>query len=159
MNPDTFPDPRYFNPDRYQDDELSLFESATTKDPEKLYTRSFVFGAGRRMCQGMHIAERSLFLAIVRMLWAFNFNKAVSDDGTPITPDIDSLTQGLFVLPTPFQSAIEVRSEEHAALIRQAWKESESTLLDPKTGQWTKVPEGMAFSTYVPSKDVMMGEE
>ena len=32
-----------------------------------------------------------------------------------------------------------------------AAKECEN-LLDPKTGQWKKTPEGMAFSTWMPEK-------
>ena len=31
----------------------------------------FAFGAGRRICPGYHVAERSLAIAIMRILWAF----------------------------------------------------------------------------------------
>lgn len=158
MNEKKFPNARIFDPSRFMDDDYTLFESATTKNPDKLYSRSFVFGAGRRMCQGMHIAERSLFLAIARMLWAFEFDQVVDERGKPIIPDIDNLTQGLFVLPDTFQSLIKPRSERHAEMIKSAWVECEETLLDRDSKQWKKVPEGMAFSTYEPSKDTLMGE-
>jgi cytochrome P450 len=31
-----------------------------------------MFGAGRRICPGMLVAEREIWLAISRMLWAFD---------------------------------------------------------------------------------------
>lgn len=152
MDAAKFPNPRTFDPSRFQNDKLSIFECATTSDTTKLSTRSFVFGAGRRICQGMHIAERPLFLAMARMLWAFDFKKALDDTGSPITPDISRLTQGFFVLPEAFPAVIEPRSESHSRLIRQAWDECEGTHLDRQTGQWKRVPDGMALSTYEPSK-------
>lgn len=60
-------------------------EAAT--DPDVTSRGNFVFGAGRRLCQGIHIAERSLFLGISGLLWAFNFTKPLGHDGKPITPD------------------------------------------------------------------------
>ena len=82
----------------------------------------------------------------------------MDERGKPIIPDIDNLTQGLFVLPDTFQSLIKPRSERHAEMIKSAWVECEETLLDRDSKQWKKVPEGMAFSTYEPSKDTLMGE-
>ncbi|EXJ80110.1 hypothetical protein A1O1_08252 [Capronia coronata CBS 617.96] len=151
MDPNRHTNPRAFDPDRYANDFLSEFECATNPDVSK--RDHFIFGAGRRVCQGMHIAERSLFLAIVRMLWAFDFEKARDARGSPITPDIDKLTQGLFVLPEPFPAVIKPRSEGHARLIRTTWQTCEETLLDPETKQWKNVPEGMVFGTYTPSKE------
>jgi len=100
MDPKRHPNPRAFDPARYADDFQTASECTTNPDPTK--RDQFVFGAGRRVCQGMHIAERSLFLAISRLLWGFDFSKALDSHGNEITPDIDDLTEGLFVFPRPF---------------------------------------------------------
>ncbi|KAF2006507.1 cytochrome P450 [Amniculicola lignicola CBS 123094] len=61
--------PMEFNPDRYFDDSLLSSTSSNLPDP---YARdNWMFGAGRRICPGMLVAEREIFLAISRMLWAF----------------------------------------------------------------------------------------
>lgn len=44
---------------------------------ESLFQRlHFTFGAGRRVCPGFHLAERNLFIAISRILWAFNITRS-----------------------------------------------------------------------------------
>jgi hypothetical protein len=45
-------------------------QSINAKDPRE--RDHFAFGAGRRICPGYHVAERSLSIAIMRILWAFN---------------------------------------------------------------------------------------
>ena len=57
-------------PDRYLNDPLPTSASANLADP---YARDhWMFGAGRRICPGMIVAEREIWLAISRMLWAFD---------------------------------------------------------------------------------------
>ncbi|KAI9874598.1 MAG: hypothetical protein M1830_009573, partial [Pleopsidium flavum] len=97
---------------------------------------------------GMHIAERSLFLGISRMLWAFNFEKAKDADGDEITPDMNKLTEGLFVLPQPFPAKITPRSEKHAERVRQEWADCQP-LLDANM-QWREALKEVPFSTYTP---------
>ncbi|KAH8600034.1 cytochrome P450 [Bisporella sp. PMI_857] len=150
MDPKRHPNPRVFDPSRYADDFQTAAESASNPDPTK--RDHFVFGAGRRACQGMHIAERSLFLAISRLLWAFNFEKARDEQGKEITPDISKLVEGLFVFPQRFPAVITPRSEKHAERVRREWKDAQAVLDEKK--QWKKVPEGMAFSTYTPEVGV-----
>lgn len=56
-------------PDRYVKDLLPTSASANLADP---YARDhWMFGAGRRICPGMIVTEPEIWLAISRMLWAF----------------------------------------------------------------------------------------
>jgi len=148
MDPNRSPEPRRFNPDRFANDPTTLYQSATG-DPQK--RDNFVFGAGRRLCQGIHIAERSLFLGISRLVWGFNFSPALGADGSPVSYDVEDLVGGITVEPAHYNCLIAPRSEKKAEVMRMAAKECEN-LLDPKTGQWKKTPEGMAFSTWMPEK-------
>jgi hypothetical protein len=156
MDPKRNPNPRVFDPSRFKDDNQSEFESATNSDPTQ--RQNWVFGAGRRLCQGMHIAERSLFLAISRLVWAYNFEKAKDANGRPITPDTEDLIGGLTVIPADFEAVITPRSKAKADIVKAAWKHCEDELLDPKTKQWIsdKLPDGMKFSTYLPDQKTEM---
>lgn len=93
------------------------------------------------MCQGIHIAERSLFLAVSRLLWAFDFQRAV-DPATgreiPLS-DADDLQGGMFVMPRPFQARIIPRDDEKARIVNEAWKEASENFLDENL-QWKSVP-------------------
>ncbi|KAG1822800.1 cytochrome P450 [Suillus subaureus] len=60
-DPDVFPEPDAFKPQRWIDGQSSL------RDDIKL----FVFGFGRRVCPGQHVASRSVFITALLVLWAF----------------------------------------------------------------------------------------
>ncbi|KAG2033772.1 cytochrome P450, partial [Suillus americanus] len=60
-DPDVFPEPDTLNPQRWIDVQGSL------RDDIKL----FVFGFGRRVCPGQHVASRSVFITALLILWAF----------------------------------------------------------------------------------------
>lgn len=149
MDPKRNPNPRVFDPMRFINDHQTEFESAT--NPDENQRQNWIFGSGRRMCQGMHIAERSLFLAAARILWAFDIEKPIGPDGKPISPDIDDLVGGTTVQPNDFKVSIKPRTEAKAAMIREAWKQCEDEVLDPITKQWKSVPEGMKFGQ-IPAK-------
>lgn len=142
MDPARYPEPRRFNPNRYKDDFLNLADSTTNPDASK--RDQFTFGAGRRVCQGMHVAERSLFLGISRLLWAFDFAPARDVNGNVLMPDAEKLTQGFVCMPEPYEAKITPRSPHVDELIRSAWAEAKKDL-DADTGQWTKIPKGMAL--------------
>ncbi|KAK1585780.1 cytochrome P450 [Colletotrichum navitas] len=147
MDEDRWEDPRAFDPSRYAGDDQNSFESASNADPSK--RDHYGFGAGRRLCQGTHVAERSLFLGIARLLWAFRFERAIDSRGAEIVPDADDITNGILVQPRPFLAKITARSEAHARIIRKEWEASQE-LLD-KDDQWKEVPRGMVFESLVSS--------
>lgn len=138
QDPERYPEPRKFDPSRYDNDTLSLGDSAANPDPRR--RDQFTFGAGRRICPGIHVAERSLFLGISRILWAFNIEPALGEDGSPIYPDQDRLTQGFVCAPESFPVRIVPRSQARADLVTKEWKEAEAELLDPQTKQWRESP-------------------
>ncbi|KAL9102073.1 MAG: hypothetical protein Q9187_009166 [Circinaria calcarea] len=137
MDPKRYPQPRAFDPDRYKDDFQTLADSATNPDPSK--RDQYTFGAGRRICQGMHVAERSLFLGISTLLWGFDFSPAEDADGQLLIPDPEKLTQGLVTMPEPYEAKITPRSSQKVEIIKREWEAAQNEL-DPDTKQWKQAP-------------------
>lgn len=61
------------------------------------------FGAGRRICPGSHVADRTLFITMARLIWAFDFEHKLDERNVPIPIERDALTEGLVVGPAPFK--------------------------------------------------------
>ncbi|EOD46627.1 Cytochrome P450 [Neofusicoccum parvum] len=86
MDPSIHSNPEEFDPARYLNRPLGAAEYLNASDP---YERDhFTYGAGRRVCQGVHLAERSLYINIVRTLWGFHISKKRDSDGKAIEPDM-----------------------------------------------------------------------
>ncbi|KAI1370438.1 putative cytochrome P450 [Hypoxylon crocopeplum] len=142
MDPESWPNPHVFDPLRFKDDARSEQETATSSDPASL-RHNYVFGAGRRLCQGIHIAERNLYLAMACLLWAFDISTP-----DPSKIDTEDLRGGLAVVPAPFECHIRPRDIRRANVARREWRQLQSEFLDPVTKQWSRVPGGLPLSTY-----------
>ena len=127
-----YPNPREFRPERYEGDTNNAAESAASPDASK--RDHFGFGVGRRICQGMHIAERSLFLGISRMVWGFDITPKMKD-GKPVPIDTETLTQGFVCMPESFECDIKPRDADREKLIREDWENSRNAYVDPETHQ------------------------
>lgn len=75
--------PDKFIPERYAHDTTTTMQSVNAKDVRD--RDHFAFGAGRRICPGYHVAERSLAVAIMRILWAFEIVPS-ADAVFPLNP-------------------------------------------------------------------------
>ncbi|KAJ3785240.1 cytochrome P450 [Lentinula aff. detonsa] len=103
-NSERYENPWQFNPDRYLGDELSCAESA--KLANVMERDHWAFGAGRRICPGIHVAERELWLAISQLLWSFNF---ISLPDEPISlKEYEGLSGRT---PLPFRIKLQPRHE------------------------------------------------
>jgi len=139
-DPERHPNPRRFDPDRYRNDFSTSAESTNCSDATK--RDHWTFGTGRRVCQGMHVADRSLFLGMSRLLWGFDIKPVIDKNGEPIIPEINRYVQGLVAMPEKYSAVITPRTKEKADMITKEWLDAE-TLLDEKTKQWKEVPIGM----------------
>ncbi|TFK38733.1 cytochrome P450 [Crucibulum laeve] len=108
-DPDIYPDPESFIPERYLPD--SSGEESKVPDPA-----SASFGFGRRICPGRHLADSSMWIAIASVLHLFDISKIKASNGREIEPKV-SYTSGVVNIPTPFKCAITPRFPQAASVI------------------------------------------
>lgn len=108
-DPELFPSPDKFDPTRYLDPDTSLAQRAAM-DP-----RNAIFGFGRRLCPGMHLADASLWLVLTRMAATLDIRAALCDG------EVGQLnvrySNPVFRSPDVFPCRIVPRSAEAAALL------------------------------------------
>ncbi|KAJ7251375.1 cytochrome P450 [Mycena rebaudengoi] len=75
-----YPDPDKFNPDRFL---LNGRLNPAVRDP------SLVFGFGRRVCPGRHMAQSTLWITVASLLAVFNITKAIGKDGKILEPSYE----------------------------------------------------------------------
>ncbi|THC91841.1 hypothetical protein EYZ11_008689 [Aspergillus tanneri] len=83
MDPSQPNDPAKFIPERYADHPQLAPEYAAGKWENRDH---YGYGVGRRICPGIHLAERNMLLAIAKLLWAFEFKPPEGKiDSDPVT--------------------------------------------------------------------------
>ena len=122
MNPSLHTEPEKFDPARYLDKPLPAADYININDP---YARDyFTYGAGRRVCPGVRVAERSLYINIVRTLWGSNIHKKRRLDGNPVELE-QAMIRRFLSIPKPFECEITGRSPQRAQVIREAFAKAE----------------------------------
>ncbi|KAI5988963.1 cytochrome P450 [Pisolithus albus] len=105
-NEKRYSNPAVFKPERHLTTRGTLAEG----------TSSPYFGLGRRICPGRHVANQSLWAAVVSILATLRIGKARDKAGHEVdfTPEF---TTGIASHPKPFHCSIEPRSPRAAQLI------------------------------------------
>ncbi|OAL34597.1 hypothetical protein AYO20_06227 [Fonsecaea nubica] len=135
--------PRQFDPIRHLPGKYPTVGEPKGSD---LSDRPFTtFGAGRRMCPGIHVAERSMFTAMSRFLWAFEMSRPRDENGNMPPLDPDALTPGFLVMPIKYDAVFKVRSKGRGAIIRREWADA-SKMLD-ENGDYTEAFFEQSFAT------------
>ncbi|KAJ3297021.1 hypothetical protein HK104_000938 [Borealophlyctis nickersoniae] len=93
-------DPNIFNPSRYAEG-----------TPAADWNYGYVFGAGRRACVGLHLAQRELFMAFAYLVWATKWEPAAGG------VDTEALRAGLTNPPVRSEVVFKERFEGAAKKI------------------------------------------
>ncbi|RIB30974.1 cytochrome P450 [Gigaspora rosea] len=98
---------RYENPKEFKPERFLGFTGSSAALANGNYENRdhFGFGAGRRLCTGIHMAERELLLGVSRLLWCFKIENAspLGKDGKPIPINLDKIRNGLTVWPEDYK--------------------------------------------------------
>ncbi|CAL1706624.1 unnamed protein product [Somion occarium] len=122
---DYYENPDVFDPDRYVKHELGIKAGI---DPTGV-RNDFAFGMGRRRCPGSILANNSIAINTMNLLWAFDFKKAKD----PVTGQVIEVSlentkrEAILLVPTPYKCDIIPRSESKANLIRAQFAAARET--------------------------------
>ena len=121
FDPSRYQDAEEFIPERYVDHTLKAGAYSGHPDP---YARDhFGFGAGRRVCPGMHLAENSLYITLAKILWAFEIRPAIGMNGQEEDIDVSDAAyeDGANTLPRPFKIRFVVRNLQRERVLEEEW--------------------------------------
>ncbi|KAF3026723.1 hypothetical protein E8E14_014759 [Neopestalotiopsis sp. 37M] len=123
-DPEVYRDPYEFRPERFLQDN---FHAAASINHEDFRRRDhFHYGFGRRVCQGIFVAEASLYITISRLVWAFDITP--QPGAAPL--DMDDKTPGLLTKPNPYSVQISPRSDEVRDVIRSTAARMSTDVID-----------------------------
>jgi cytochrome P450 len=97
-NPAQFPDPLVFNPERFLPSSSTQpdHQSRPSVKPEMLSEGHYGFGFGRRACPGKHLASKTIWIGVTRMMWAFEIGYKVDEKGERVgVVDTERCTSGI----------------------------------------------------------------
>lgn len=123
-NPQKYPDPENFRPERWLEAGWPSFQEPLTQYPSIMGMSSF--GFGQRACLGQSLTRDESFIGCGSILWAFNLKRKTGPDGKPIDPSIHKSNSLLIVKPDAFEMAFEPRSAERKEEIKSLWHETEA---------------------------------
>ncbi|CAG8809708.1 827_t:CDS:2, partial [Gigaspora margarita] len=101
MDEKRYENPKEFKPERF----FGIKERSAILANGNYQNRDhFGFGAGRRLCTGIHMAELELFLGISRLLWCFKIENAspLGKNGKPTPIDLEKVHLGIIVWPEEY---------------------------------------------------------
>jgi len=129
QDPTMFSHPDTFDPNHYFGKTALASEYANVADYNA--RDHYGYGVGRRLCPGIHLAERALFITTSKILWAFDIGPGRDDSGNLVEPDISSETgyqDGVVLGPEPFKSEIRPRSTKRVETIMREFSAAEKNI-------------------------------
>ncbi|KAJ7359900.1 cytochrome P450, partial [Mycena albidolilacea] len=143
-----FHDPAlYDNPGDFVPERYLLSENGTKPGVDGSHLKpTFSFGFGRRICPGMYLAQNSINLNAMNLLWAFDFKPDIDINGHAIPVDIFACRKGLATAPVPFKCSITSRTSAKARIIEHEFLETAETFAKFEIGLSSEDKEFVARS-------------
>lgn len=124
MDPERFKNPETFDPEHFAGNTRLAPDLANGKWEDRDH---YGYGAGRRFCPGAHLAERNLFLAMAKLLWAFEIKPKSGGAGEINTDPATGYSEGFLVCAKDFECEFVVRGEERRETILREFEERKGT--------------------------------
>ncbi|EXJ84068.1 hypothetical protein A1O3_04735 [Capronia epimyces CBS 606.96] len=118
-----YDDPYEFKPERYINHPKLANDYAggadfSNRDKSNCSSHHYGYGSGRRMCPGIHLAERTQWRIAAKLLWAFDILPGLDPaTGKPVKLDPNHYVEGLLHGPAPFKCIFKPRSQTHVDII------------------------------------------
>jgi len=124
-NPEKYPDPEDFRPERWLEPGWPTYQEPLTQFPTIKGMTSF--GWGQRQCLGMSVTQDELIVGCGALAWCFNLRPKVNPvTGEKIPVPTDKSNSLLIIKPDPFEMAFEPRSAERRQEALRLWEEAEA---------------------------------
>ncbi|ODQ55491.1 cytochrome P450 [Saitoella complicata NRRL Y-17804] len=117
-NPEHYPEPESFSPERFLDHNLGAAASAALTDTRK--RDHFAFGFGRRICPGIHVAENGTYIQVSRLLWGFNFGELFIA-GTKQRARVEDVCRVQLIDGVDYEIDIKPRNPRVVEVIEREW--------------------------------------
>src|ERR1700712_166336 len=104
-----YPEADSFQPERWLKPGYPTYQEPLTTYPN--LKRFAAFGHGRRICPGLEVTEKALFLQLSSLLWACNVRKAKDDTGKEIDVPWYDYTGVAISTPRKFEFVVEERGK------------------------------------------------
>lgn len=122
-DPEQYPSPDSFVPERW----LSPSFPTTYQEPLSQHPnlkRFAAFGHGRRICPGLEVTEKALFLQVTSLYWACNIGKEKKDSGSGEEIEVPFYDYTGVTISTPrkFRFRVEERAPGRLKAMEEAAK-------------------------------------
>lgn len=124
-DPELYPDPENFRPERWLDSSFPTYREPSTRFPNM--QNYSCFGFGRRICPGQNIAERSMNILTARIAWAATLSRRKDAQGNMTPLPLYDYTSGFNVQPKFFDFDFTARSPKRAEQVAAAHQEARLT--------------------------------
>ena len=123
-DPEMYPDPEVYHPERWLEPTWPSYQEPLTKYPNLHNGKAMhTFGWGRRKCLGQTIADDELFVAGAGVCWGFDLGKKTCPvTGEVIEWDNQVTNSNVILEPKPWPMSVKVRSEERAGQILEGYR-------------------------------------